>query len=117
MKKNLILSLLAVAVCSVAVYAEDIKLGDKIKTETETTSVTVQEKADSVDAVAGVTGNTVVKEKASKVSTKTKTTTKKTAVKVNTAVDKVATVKSDFATSTTTTVNTVVASTCATVVK
>ena len=117
MKKNLLLSLLAVAVCSLAVYAEDVKLGDKIKTETQNTATTIETKVDNASAIAQVTRNEKATEKVAKVSTKAKAKTKKAKEKVNKAVDKVATVKSDFATSTTTVVSTVVASTCATVTK
>jgi len=102
MKKSLLLSLLAVAVCSLAVYAEDVKLGDKIKSETQNTTTTIEKKADNASAIAQVTRNEKATKKVSKVSTKAKAKTKKAAAKVNNAVDKVATVKSDFATSTTT---------------
>jgi hypothetical protein len=139
MKKNLILSLLAVAVCSVAVYAANAGLGDKIKAKTETTSVTVQQKVESVNAVMESTGNvivnTTVKEKTKKTSVKAKAKTKKIETKVTTTVKKVASVKNGVASSTTTVVaistttvtmpaistttamKKVVASTCTTVVK
>ncbi|MDD3923337.1 MAG: hypothetical protein PHY39_07420, partial [Endomicrobiaceae bacterium] len=82
MKKSLILSLLAVAVCSFAVYAGTTDLSNKIVTKTEKTSSTIQTKTDTANNIVAVTGNEKIKNKTSKVSTDVKDKTKKTETKI-----------------------------------
>lgn len=101
MKKSLVLGLLAVAVCSLAVYAEEAGLGDKVKAKTEGTSATVQQKVDKVNAAAEATGSTTVKEKSSKAAHKVKAKTKKAEKKIVNKVDEMSAVKKDVAISTT----------------
>ena len=101
MKKSLVLGLLAVAVCSLAVYAEEAGLGDKVKAKTESTSATVQQKAENVNTVAEATGNAAIKEKSAKATHKAKAKAKKAEKKIVNKVDEVSAVKKDVATSTT----------------
>ncbi|MDD3053897.1 MAG: hypothetical protein PHG84_05820, partial [Endomicrobiaceae bacterium] len=61
MKKVLILSLLAVAVCSFTVYAGTADLSNKIVTKTEKTSSTIQTKTDTANNIVAVTGNEKIK--------------------------------------------------------
>lgn len=102
MKKSLVLGLLAVAVCSLAVYAEEAGLGDKVKAETESTSAAIEQKVDKVNAAAEATGSKAVTEKAAKTAPKVKAKVKKTEKKIVNKVNEVSAAKEKVAASTTT---------------
>ncbi len=88
MKKSLALSLSAVFFCSIAVYAAETDLAGTIKTKTQTTSASIQKKADTANEIANATGSEKVKAKTSKVSTNVKIKTASSEAKVNDAIMK-----------------------------
>lgn len=93
MKKSLALSLSAVFFCSVAVYAAETDLAGTIKTKTQTTSASIQKKADTANEIANATGSEKVKAKTSKVSTNVKIKTASSEAKVNDAIKKAGALK------------------------
>lgn len=108
MKKSLVLGLFAVAVCAIAVYAEEQGLENKINTAADNTAATVQQSVNNAESSV-VSASTGIARKAEmqakKADKKAKKVEKKAAKKMKKAEKKagknIAAIKQEVASSTT----------------